>query len=55
MWIDKLNELVLLPRAQQDSALQQLRASFTESGEEQWNTAFGQTSLYDAWTQRCAR
>ena len=41
MWIDKLNELALLPRAQQYSALQQLRASFTGSREEQWNTAFG--------------
>ena len=51
MWIDELNDLALLPRAQQYSALQQLRKNFTESHDEQWNTAFGPTSLYEAWTQ----
>ena len=51
MWIDELNDLVLLPRAQQYSALRQLRKNFTESHDEQWNTAFGPTSLYEAWTQ----
>ena len=50
MWIDELNDLALLPRAQQYSALRQLRKTFTES-DEQWNTAFGPTSLYEAWTQ----
>ena len=51
MWIDELNDLALLPRAQQYSALRQLRKNFTESHDEQWNTAFGPTSLYEAWTQ----
>ena len=51
MWIDELNDLALLPRAQQYSALQQLRKNFSASHDEQWNTAFGPTSLYEAWTQ----
>ena len=51
VWIDELNDLALLPRAQQYSALQQLRKNFSECPDEQWNTAFGPTSLYEAWTQ----
>ncbi|QBD75243.1 methyltransferase domain-containing protein [Ktedonosporobacter rubrisoli] len=51
MWIEKLNELILLPREQQFAALQQLRAANKEAEYEAWNTAFGAASLYDAWTQ----
>ena len=51
MWKEKLDELTLLPRARQLEAVQELQKTFERSDYEQWNTAFGPESLYDAWTQ----
>jgi hypothetical protein len=51
VWKEKLDELTLLPRARQFAALQELRATYEPADYEQWNTAFGTESLYDAWTQ----
>ena len=50
-WSSDLDELILLPRAAQYDALQRLRASHTDFNREEWNTAFGESSLYEAWTQ----
>ncbi len=50
-WDSDLDELILLPRAAQYDALQRLRASHTDFNREEWNTAFGESSLYEAWTQ----
>ncbi len=51
MWTAELAQVLSLPRAQQYAALQQLRTQHSEAGDEQWNTAFGPASLYDAWTR----
>jgi hypothetical protein len=51
MWAEELRQVVSLPRAHQYSAIQQLRAQHSGTGQEQWNTAFGPLSLYDAWTR----
>lgn len=51
MWKDRLIELDLLPRAYQFDALQELRRTYERSDYEQWNSAFGSESLYDAWAQ----
>ena len=50
-WDSDLDELILLPRAAQYDALQRLRASHTDFNREEWDTAFGESSLYEAWTQ----
>ena len=51
MWKEKLDELMLLPRAHQFDGLQQLRKTYERADYEQWNTSFGAESLYDAWAQ----
>ena len=51
MWTDELRQVVSLPRAHQYAAIQQLRAQHGGAGQEQWNTAFGPLSLYEAWTR----
>jgi ubiquinone/menaquinone biosynthesis C-methylase UbiE len=51
MWATELGRVVTLPRARQYAALQQLRAQYSGVEREQWNTAFGPVSLYDAWTR----
>ena len=51
MWIDDLNDLVLLPRGRQYEALQTLRQKTQAADHEQWNTTFDSTSLYQAWTR----
>jgi hypothetical protein len=50
MWLDRLNELMLLPRGSQVPALQKMRNA-RDPQQEQWNSAFGAESLYDAWSQ----
>ena len=51
MWKEKLDELILLPRAHQFGALEELRTTYERADYEQWNTSFGAESLYDAWSQ----
>lgn len=47
MWFDQLNELMVLPRGRQVPALQKMRSA-RDPLQEQWNSAFGAESLYDA-------
>jgi hypothetical protein len=50
-WQEDLNRIVLLPRAQQYAALKDLLARRDAEPTEEWNTAFGAASLYEAFTQ----
>jgi Methyltransferase domain len=50
MWIDELDALVALPRADQYAALKRIRDA-ADSSYEQWNTDFSPASLYGAWTK----
>ena len=48
---DSLLELLELPRGRQAAALEELLASLPEPAvREEWNTAFGPGSLFEAWT-----
>jgi Methyltransferase domain len=51
VWKKTLDELVLLPRAHQFAAIEKLWTTYASSDYEQWNTAFGSQSLYDAWAR----
>ena len=50
MWIDELEALIALPRADQYAALKRIRDA-AGSSYEQWNTDFSPASLYGAWTK----
>lgn len=47
----ELNALLLLPRAQQPAAVLDLRERIPAQPTEQWNSAFGENSLFSAFTQ----
>jgi len=51
MWLEQLQHLLILPRAQQFVALKRLREIKEQEYMEEWNSAFGVKSVYDAWTQ----
>jgi hypothetical protein len=51
MWQGQLTRLISLPRAQQFAALKSLRRTRNNHQLEEWNTAFGSASVYEAWTQ----
>ncbi len=51
MWLERLQHLLVLPRAHQFEALRQLRVGKELQYVEQWNSAFGMESVYEAWTQ----
>jgi Methyltransferase domain len=51
VWQDDLNRIIVLPRAQQYAALQDLLARHDAAPAEEWNTTFGAASLYEALTQ----
>jgi hypothetical protein len=53
-WQEDLNRIIVLPRAQQYPALRALlaqRDAAASEDSEEWNTAFGAASLYEAFTQ----
>jgi hypothetical protein len=50
-WHDDFNRIIVLPRAQQYPALRELLAQRDAAAAEEWNTAFGAASLYEAFTQ----
>jgi len=51
VWKKTLDQLVLLPRAHQLAAIEELWTIYERTDYEQWNTAFGSRSLYDAWAR----
>ncbi|MDP6775723.1 MAG: class I SAM-dependent methyltransferase [Candidatus Latescibacteria bacterium] len=51
MWLDALTAVVALPRSKRRAALDELCESNRDESPEDWNTAFGRESLYDAWSQ----
>src|SRR5262249_44100477 len=50
-WRDDLNRIVVLPHAQQYPALKALLTRRDAAPAEEWNTAFGEASLYEALTR----
>ena len=50
-WQEDLNQIIVLPRAQQYPALRALLVQRDAAASEEWNTAFGAASLYEAFTQ----
>ena len=51
MWLEQLRQILVLPRIQQFEALKRLREVKEQEQVEEWNSAFGAESVYDAWTQ----
>lgn len=51
MWLEQLRQVIVLPRRHQFEALKRLRQAKEQEQVEEWNSAFGVESVYDAWTQ----